>query len=67
MGIGILIVVIGSLIYKGRSRIQNILGVYRNKFSKKEPIYRTIIFWYYNITRLDATVRYKVLAKWENQ
>ena len=36
MGIGILIVVIGSLIYKGRGRIQNILGTYRNKFSKKE-------------------------------
>lgn len=36
MGIGILIVVIGSLIYKGRGRIQKIFGKYKNKFSKKE-------------------------------
>ncbi len=36
MGIGILIVVVGSLIYKGRGRIQNILAKYRNKISKKE-------------------------------
>ncbi len=35
MGIGILIVVIGSLIYKGRNRIQKIFDKYRNKSLKK--------------------------------
>ena len=36
MGIGILVVVVGSLIYKGRDRIKNIFTKYRNKSSKKQ-------------------------------
>lgn len=36
MGIGILMIVVGSLIYKGRYRFQKIFVKYKNKFSKKE-------------------------------
>lgn len=35
MGIGILIVVIGSLIYKGRGRIQKIFDRYRYRNEKR--------------------------------
>jgi hypothetical protein len=37
MGIGILIVVIGSLIYKGRDRIQKIFNRYRYRPNEKRP------------------------------
>lgn len=36
MGIGILIVIVGSLIYKGRCRIRKTFIEYRNRLSKKE-------------------------------
>lgn len=35
MGIAILIVIIGSLIYKGKGKIQQVFTKYRNKITKK--------------------------------
>lgn len=37
MGIGILIVIIGSLIYKGRYRMQKLFGKYIYRSNKKRP------------------------------
>jgi hypothetical protein len=35
MGIGILMVVVGSLIYKSRRRIHRALGIYRDRIMEK--------------------------------
>lgn len=37
MGMGILILVVGSLIYKGRGRIQKIFDRYGHRLNEKRP------------------------------